>query len=317
MAPGVMRRNHQTAAFLAIAFGWAILVGSALAGFRIKLSSLPGIAILALVYMPAPTIAALIVERRVVVERLALPSRQTGPSIVRFFALPAVTVAAALLLFFGLTAVLGGLLHVGGVGMVVTSVAQLKANVARQYGAALANAANYPPSVPAMVVVTFVAALVAGWSINGVFSLGEEYGWRGFLWDHWKHLGIVPANLATGVVWGLWHAPLILQGYNYPGHPVAGVLVMVIFATGLSFVLSATREVTGSVLPTAATHGSINGTGALTILLTSGANPLVGGIVGLVGCCCLLLVGAAVWSRVASRSAAAAGDPNPSGNYIG
>ncbi len=59
--------------------------------------------------------------------------------------------------------------------------------------------------------------------------------------------------------------------------------------------LSAIRELTQSVLPAAATHGSINGVAALTVLLTAGANPLVGEIVGIVGCICLLLIGAALW----------------------
>jgi membrane protease YdiL (CAAX protease family) len=212
-----------------------------------------------------------------------------------FFFLPVVSVFSALLLFFVATAILGDMLHIPGVGTVVTSVPELKANIAHQYGNALANAANYPPSIVVMFVITFLAAIVAGWSINGLFALGEEYGWRGFLWERWKHLGVVKANIAIGMVWGLWHAPIILQGYNYPGYPIAGLFLMMVFTTSLSFMLSAIRELTQSVLPAAATHGSINGVAALTVLLTAGANPLVGEIVGIVGCICLLLVGAALW----------------------
>ena len=47
--------------------------------------------------------------------------------------------------------------------------------------------------------------------------------------------------IAMGVIWGLWHAPVILMGYNYgtayPGAPWAGVLMMcwMTFVTGTWF----------------------------------------------------------------------------------
>jgi membrane protease YdiL (CAAX protease family) len=173
------------------------------------------------------------------------------------------------------TFVLGDLLHIAGVGTLVQSIPELKVMIARQYGTALANSANYPPSILVMFLIALLAGLVAGWSINGLFAFGEEYGWRGFLWERWKHLGVVRANIAIGIVWGLWHAPLILQGFNYPGYPVAGVFMMMVFTTSLAFILSAIRELTQSVIPAAATHGAINGVAGITVLLTAGANPLV------------------------------------------
>jgi hypothetical protein len=51
-------------------------------------------------------------------------------------------------------------------------------------------------------------------------------------------MGGVTAAIITGVIWALWHAPLILlDGYDYPGHPGSGVGMMVIFttATGVIF----------------------------------------------------------------------------------
>ncbi len=293
--------KHKTLAFLVITLGWAIAVGLVMAAFGIKLSSLVGIAVLACLYMPAPAVAALIVERTLIRERVAFPTGQDSRRILMFFFLPVVSVTSAIVLFFVATLVLGDILHTPGVGTLVKNVPELKANIAHQYGNALANSANYPPSIIVMFIVTLLAALVAGWSINGLFALGEEYGWRGFLWERWKHLGIVRANIAIGMVWGLWHAPLILQGYNYPGHPIAGIVMMMVFTTSLAFILSAIRELTHSVLPAAATHGSMNGAAALTVLLTAGANPLVGEIVGIVGCICLLLIGGALW-MVAKRS---------------
>ena len=34
--------------------------------------------------------------------------------------------------------------------------------------------------------------------------------------------------LIFGLIWGIWHAPFIFQGHNYPQYPVAGVFMMTI-----------------------------------------------------------------------------------------
>ncbi|HEY8600804.1 MAG TPA: CPBP family intramembrane glutamic endopeptidase [Thermomicrobiales bacterium] len=284
--------------FLAIAFGWPLLVAAVIAMAHIPLGSPLGIGIIALLYMPAPAVAALIVERRVVRARLRFPNGSNWRTIVWFFALPMVVVvslAAALLL---LTALLGNWLALTAFGSVVTSIAEFRANLSLSYGSALSEQANLPNSLVALFALTFLSAAVAGWSINGLFALGEEYGWRGFLWEAWQRHGIVRANLAIGVVWGLWHAPLIVQGYNYPGHPFGGVLLMVCFAIAASFVLTAIRELTGSVLSAAVTHGAINAVASLLTLMVVGGNPLLSGPLGVSGSLALSLVALPLWMTV-------------------
>ncbi|MGH7919879.1 MAG: CPBP family intramembrane glutamic endopeptidase, partial [Candidatus Dormibacteraceae bacterium] len=44
---------------------------------------------------------------------------------------------------------------------------------------------------------------------NCLFTLGEEFGWRGHLVPRLAPLGELWAALIVGVLWGLWHAPLI------------------------------------------------------------------------------------------------------------
>jgi len=59
------------------------------------------------------------------------------------------------------------------------------------------------------------------------FTLGEELGWRAYLQPRLsRRLGSRAGIAAVGLVWGLWHAPLIWNGYNFPAHPRLGTLVL-------------------------------------------------------------------------------------------
>jgi len=64
--------------------------------------------------------------------------------------------------------------------------------------------------------------LFAGDTLNALFGFGEEAGWRGYLLHEWKHMQFWKASLFIGLIWGIWHAPLILLGYNYPQHSPTG-----------------------------------------------------------------------------------------------
>src|SRR3989339_531621 len=63
------------------------------------------------------------------------------------------------------------------------------------------------------LIATLIQTILAGATINAFFALGEEIGWRGLLLHEWKHLGFWKCSLLTGVIWGLWHLPLILLGH--------------------------------------------------------------------------------------------------------
>ena len=87
-----------------------------------------------------------------------------------------------------------------------------------------------------------------------VITFGEEYGWRGYLQSELFKLGRVRGVLLLGVIWGVWHWPLILMGYNYPGHPLLGVVLMTLYTMGLGIVLSYAVLKSGSVLLAAFLH---------------------------------------------------------------
>ena len=91
-----------------------------------------------------------------------------------------------------------------------------------------------------------------------VIAFGEEYGWRGYLQSELFKLGRVRSVVLVGVIWGAWHWPIILMGYNYPGHPLLGVLLMTLYTIGLAIVLGYAVLRSGSVLLAAFLHALNN-----------------------------------------------------------
>jgi uncharacterized protein len=289
--------------FLAVSLGWAALVGLGLFLGRVPLDSIAGIVIMAVVYMPSPLVAALLAERGIRRDRFRLPRGGAG-RVFAFLLLPALAVYAFVLLFLVVVFVGGNLLGLPVFGVLATTPDGLVAGAASLLGQAAVDAAGPPPPVPVLLIASMWGALVAGWTINGLFAMGEEYGWRGLMWDELKSFGTVRANLLIGVAWGLWHAPVILQGYNYPGSPLLGVLAMVLFCTGMSFVLTAIRERTGSLLPVAAAHGVFNALAPILLMLAPGVDPVLTGPLGLVGAVLLLGIGALLCRGLRRRTAA-------------
>ncbi|AXV40897.1 CPBP family intramembrane glutamic endopeptidase [Methanobacterium sp. BAmetb5] len=77
---------------------------------------------------------------------------------------------------------------------------------------------------------------------------GEEYGWRVYLQDRLLPiLGGYKGVLLLGIIWGLWHAPLILVGLNFPGQPVLGIVLMIISTIIMGIIFSYAVLKTGSV----------------------------------------------------------------------
>ena len=143
--------------------------------------------------------------------------------------------------------------------------------------------------------VTMLSGLLSGVTINAVFALGEEIAWRGFLLNMFSGKKFWKVALCTGIIWGLWHAPIILNGHNYPQHPVVGVFLMVVFCVLMTPILMYFRQKSGSVLVPAIMHGTFNAVAALSMILVTPANDLLYGATGLAGMLVLLIVNACVF----------------------
>jgi len=138
--------------------------------------------------------------------------------------------------------------------------------------------------------IALVQGLIAGITINAVAGFGEELGWRGFLQREFSYLKFWSSSAFIGLIWGIWHAPLILQGYNYPQHPGVGVFMMILWCLLLAPIFSYIRIKSGSVIAAAIIHGSLNATYGLSIMLIKGGNDLTIGVTGLAGFIVLFIV---------------------------
>ncbi len=125
-----------------------------------------------------------------------------------------------------------------------------------------------------VILIAFLSAPVAGFTINGLFGLGEELGWRGFLQRELAPLGFARASALIGAIWGLWHAPLILLGHNFPEHPRLGVLVMVIACVPLGIVISWVALRAQTVIAAAVAHGTLNALAGVPMMSVRGGSNL-------------------------------------------
>jgi membrane protease YdiL (CAAX protease family) len=131
--------------------------------------------------------------------------------------------------------------------------------------------------------------------MNLPFTLGEEVGWRGYLLVRLLPVGTLRAVLLTGAIWGVWHAPFILMGHNYPGHEAAGVPLMVMLCIALGLLFGWLFLKSGSVFVPALGHACFNLFAIILSLVTADFNPLLGGAAGVISMGIIALVAGALW----------------------
>ncbi len=114
-------------------------------------------------------------------------------------------------------------------------------------------------------------------------AVGEEIGWRGFLWPTVRErAGFWRASLGVGVVWWLYHVPLIFSGwYGSLGGLPAFTVAIVGFVLFVGVITDRARSMWPSVLA----HGAWNGLVATSFAVTAGdvKTPAFSGSDGLLG----------------------------------
>jgi uncharacterized protein len=212
--------------------------------------------------MWAPGVAAIVVTRFIArEEQLVLNLRRFGPKAAYLW-------AWLLPIFLALVAGLfTWLLGAGRLDLTFTAIRS-----------ALPQTDGAPALTPGlMVAMQVLAAFTIGPLFNVLFAMGEELGWRGFLLPQLESLGTWRAILISNVIWGIWHAPAILQGHNYPGRPVLGLFMMVVFCILLGTILSWLYFQTRSSWAPALAHGSVNASAGLPLLFLVDVDIVIGG----------------------------------------
>jgi uncharacterized protein len=134
-----------------------------------------------------------------------------------------------------------------------------------------------------LIWITLIQGLIAGVTVNAIAAFGEELGWRGFLLREFSGMKFFKASIIIGFIWGIWHAPLILMGHNYPQHPQIGVFMMIGLCILLSPLFLYITIKSKSVIASSIAHGTMNATAGISIMAISGGNDLTTGIPGLAG----------------------------------
>lgn len=148
-------------------------------------------------------------------------------------------------------------------------------------------------SVKLYVVINLISAITYAPWINMFFAVGEEAGWRGYLYPILKErFGRIKGRILGGVIWGIWHWPImILIGYEYGkdywGAPVTGPVLFCVITTVMGIILDESYEKTNCIWFPALMHGGINAFAGVPVLFMNGEfpnEPLLGPLmVGVIG----------------------------------
>ena len=162
-------------------------------------------------------------------------------------------------------------------------------------------------SVEQGLIISF-ATLPITIIIATMSAFGEELGWRGFLTTALAPLGFWRSALISGVIWGVWHAPIILLGYNFMRPNLEGLAWMCGFTLFVGVLLQWSRYWTRNVWPAAAGHGALNAVTTMTFIwMPKEPDPAVATLLGapgwiVMGAAILVLFGIGILGRGSAKT---------------
>lgn len=124
---------------------------------------------------------------------------------------------------------------------------------------------SIPPGL--FLLLTAFQNIIVAPILGLLIAFGEEYGWRGYLQGELIRMGKIKGIALVGLIWGLWHAPVIMMGHNFPGYPGWGVVAMTLYCIGLAFFLGYAVLKTGSVWLAAFLHALNNSVASFLMVL--------------------------------------------------
>jgi len=248
-----------------------------------------GIMLLGAAYMFVPMIVTIIIQKAILKQPLAQPMGVSFKVNRWFFVawfLPVIIAFAVM----GVSLLIPGVTFTPDMSGFMDSLASaLSPEQMEQAREQLASMPVHP------VWLVVVLALISGTTTNAILGFGEELGWRGFLMKELGFMGFWKSSALIGFIWGIWHAPLVLLGLNYPQNPQLGVVLMTAWTILIAPLFSYIRIKSRSVIAASIFHGTINAVPGLAVILISGGNDLTVGLTGLAGFIVFALANILLW----------------------
>jgi hypothetical protein len=153
--------------------------------------------------------------------------------------------------------------------------------------------------------ILLIAQLIVGYpaaiTINSIYALGEEIGWRGYLFDLMGRKDDLRSTVVIGFIWGLWHSTaIVLLGHNYPSIRAAGIPLFTILCIVFTAPMLRLTAISSSILPAVSLHGAINAIWGITLfvafpgeMVPNSLDEIYGGL-GLIGIFSWLITAAIV-----------------------
>lgn len=112
-----------------------------------------------------------------------------------------------------------------------------------------------------IMLMALTVNFLLGWAVGGIFALGEEIGWRGFLLPELaKNMSYTQASLISGIIWAAFHYPffifIVAPELDIPWWFM--IPVATISAIGISFILAWLRLKSNSLWTAVIFHAYLN-----------------------------------------------------------
>lgn len=120
--------------------------------------------------------------------------------------------------------------------------------------------------------ILLIAQLIVGYplaiTINSLFALGEEIGWRGYLFDLMGRKDDLRNTIVIGSIWGLWHSTaIVLLGFYYPHIRAAGIPLFTLLCIAFTAPMLRLTAISSSILPAVSLHGAGNAIWKMTLFV--------------------------------------------------
>jgi len=282
-----MKKISKACLFLIFTFSISYLLAAIFWLIKGNFDFQVGFIILGVIYMFIPFISAIIVKK--IYKEKLLSGLLISFKINRWFFFAWLIFPIIIFCSLGITLLFPDVSY----NPELTGILDRQKNVSPEMYQALRDQINALPVHYFWLVL--LQGLIAGITINAIAAFGEETGWRGFLLKEFKDMRFFKAAIIIGAIWGIWHAPLILMGHNYPQHPVIGIFMMIAFCILLTPIMQYIAIKSKSVIAAAIAHGTMNAIAGISIIATSGGNDLITGITGIPGFITLIIFTAGIF----------------------